>query len=139
MPSTAGPAVGREQRFQRHTNHVIAKALTETAQTRQAALALEDLTGIHERTNPQPRGKTERRRGNSWASSTNCGSFYTRQGRTGWYRGCILSQPPIRLKCAINACISGLVPGSGSPVNTVAIQTMPTLTVHRTSKYWGCK
>ena len=58
---------GRERRFQRHTNHVIAKTLVETAQTQQAALALEDLTGIRERTNQQPRDKTERRRGNSWA------------------------------------------------------------------------
>jgi putative transposase len=58
---------GRERRFQRHTNHVISKTLVETAQTRQAALALEDLTGIRERTNQQPRTKTERRRGNSWA------------------------------------------------------------------------
>ena len=58
---------GREKRFQRHTNHVISKTLVETAQKTQAALALEDLTGIRERTNQQPRDKTERRRGNSWA------------------------------------------------------------------------
>ena len=58
---------GRERRFQRHTNHVISKTLVRTAQSQQAALALEDLTGIRERTNTQPRTKTERRRGNSWA------------------------------------------------------------------------
>ena len=58
---------GREKRFQRHTNHVISKALVETAQDKQAAIALEDLTGIRQRINEQPRGKTERRRGNSWA------------------------------------------------------------------------
>lgn len=58
---------GRERRFQRATNHIIAKTLVETANTRQAALALEDLTGIRERTNQQPRTKTERRRGNNWA------------------------------------------------------------------------
>jgi len=58
---------GREKRFQRHTNHVISKTLVETAQARQAALALEDLTGIRERTNQEPRPKTERRRGNTWA------------------------------------------------------------------------
>jgi IS605 OrfB family transposase len=58
---------GRERRFQRHTNHVIAKTLVRTAQSQQAALALEDLTGIRERTNTQPRTRTERRRGNSWA------------------------------------------------------------------------
>lgn len=58
---------GREKRFQRHTNHVISKTLVETAQDTQAAIALEDLTGIRDRTNQQPRDKTERRRGNSWA------------------------------------------------------------------------
>jgi IS605 OrfB family transposase len=58
---------GKEKRFQKHTNHVIAKALVETATATQAGLALEDLTGIRERTNEQPRRKDERRRGNSWA------------------------------------------------------------------------
>jgi IS605 OrfB family transposase len=58
---------GREKRFQRWVNHGISKALVETARTRQAALALEDLTGIRERTNTAPRRKDERRRSNSWA------------------------------------------------------------------------
>jgi len=58
---------GRERRFQRHMNHVISKTLVDTAQTRHAALALEDLSGIRDRTNQKPRDKTERRRGNSWA------------------------------------------------------------------------
>lgn len=58
---------GQEKRFQRHTNHVISKTLIETARATQSALALEDLTGIRQRTNEQPRTKTERRRGNSWA------------------------------------------------------------------------
>jgi len=58
---------GDEKRFQRHTNHVISKALIETATLTQSALALEDLSGIRERTNKQPRTKTERRRSNSWA------------------------------------------------------------------------
>jgi IS605 OrfB family transposase len=58
---------GREARFQRQTNHEISKTLVETATQAQAALALEDLTGIRERTNTQPRTKDERRRGNSWA------------------------------------------------------------------------
>jgi IS605 OrfB family transposase len=59
--------LGREQRFQRHTNHVISKALIETASMTQSGLALEDLTGIRERTNEQPRHTDERRRSNSWA------------------------------------------------------------------------
>lgn len=58
---------GREKRFQRHTNHVISKALVEEATTQQAMLVLEDLTGIRERTNTQPRTRAERRRGNNWA------------------------------------------------------------------------
>jgi putative transposase len=58
---------GKEQRFMRHTNHVISKSLVKTATAHQAGLALEDLTGIRERTNEQPRRKDERRRGNSWA------------------------------------------------------------------------
>ena len=58
---------GREQRFQRHTNHVISKTLVETAQQTNAALALEDLTGLRDRTNQEHRPKTERRRSNSWA------------------------------------------------------------------------
>lgn len=58
---------GREKRFQRHTNHVISKTLVETAAQSQSALALEDLTGIRERTNAQPRRKRERRLGNHWA------------------------------------------------------------------------
>jgi IS605 OrfB family transposase len=58
---------GREKRFQRHTNHVISTALITEATAQQAMLVLEDLTGIRERTNQQPRRKDERRRSNSWA------------------------------------------------------------------------
>ncbi len=58
---------GRERRFQRQTNHVISKALVTAATEQQSMLVLEDLTGIRERTNTQPRTRTERRRGNSWA------------------------------------------------------------------------
>lgn len=58
---------GRESRFQRHTNHVISKKLVTQARANSWAIALEDLTGIRERTNSQPRNKTERRRSNSWA------------------------------------------------------------------------
>lgn len=58
---------GCERRLQRHTNHVISKALVNEATEQQAMLVLEDLTGIRERTNTKPRTRTERRRGNSWA------------------------------------------------------------------------
>lgn len=58
---------GREARFQKQTNHEISKALIANAIETGRAIALEDLTGIRERTNQQPRTKTERRRSNSWA------------------------------------------------------------------------
>lgn len=58
---------GRERRFQSWLNHNISKSLVQTAKSKQASIAIEDLTGIRERTNQQARTKTERRRSNSWA------------------------------------------------------------------------
>ncbi len=58
---------GKERRFQSHTNHVISFRTVQQAKVSNQAIALEDLTGIRERTNQQPRTKTERRRANSWA------------------------------------------------------------------------
>ena len=58
---------GREARFQRQTNHEISKDLVANACASERAIALEDLTGIRERTNQPPRKKVERRRSNSWA------------------------------------------------------------------------
>ncbi|MFQ3614248.1 MAG: transposase [Cyanobacteriota bacterium] len=58
---------GRERRFQSWVNHNVSKRIVATAETLSASVALEDLTGIRERTNQQPRNKTERRRSNSWA------------------------------------------------------------------------
>ncbi|MFN3678268.1 RNA-guided endonuclease InsQ/TnpB family protein [Thermosynechococcus sp.] len=58
---------GRERRFQSWINHNVSKRIVETAKALSASIALEDLTGIRERTNQQPRSKTERRRSNSWA------------------------------------------------------------------------
>jgi putative transposase len=58
---------GREKRFQRHVNHVISKTIILDAKKSNSIVAIEDLTGIRERTNQQPRNKTERRRSNSWA------------------------------------------------------------------------
>lgn len=58
---------GRERRYQQWLNHNISKKVVESAQVNNAAIAIEDLTGIRERTNQQPRNKTERRRSNSWA------------------------------------------------------------------------
>jgi putative transposase len=58
---------GRERRFQVWVNHRISTRIVETAKSLSACIAIEDLTGIRERTNQQPRNKTERRRSNSWA------------------------------------------------------------------------
>ena len=58
---------GKERRFQRHVNHVISKTIILDAKQSNRIVAIEDLTGIRNRTNQQPRSKTERRRSNSWA------------------------------------------------------------------------
>jgi len=58
---------GREHRFQSQVNHTISRRIVTRAVTSGRAIALEDLTGIRERTTRQARTKTERRRSNSWA------------------------------------------------------------------------
>jgi putative transposase len=58
---------GRERRFQLTVNHTVSYRLIQHAKTTNQTIALEDLTGIREHTNQQPRSKTERRRSNSWA------------------------------------------------------------------------
>jgi len=58
---------GKERRFQSWLNHQISYRLIEQALQQSMAIALEDLSGIRERTNQQPRSKQERRRSNSWA------------------------------------------------------------------------
>lgn len=58
---------GRERRFQSWVNHNVSKCIVGKAKESRCSIAIEDLTGIRERTNQQPRNKTERRRSNSWA------------------------------------------------------------------------
>ncbi|HEY9783748.1 MAG TPA: transposase [Leptolyngbyaceae cyanobacterium] len=58
---------GRERRFQGWMNHNISRAIICTGKQQNATVAIEDLTGIRERTNQKPRNKTERRRSNSWS------------------------------------------------------------------------
>ena len=58
---------GRERRYQMWLNHNISKAIIAEAVEAQSFVAIENLTGIRERTNQKPRNKTERRRSNSWA------------------------------------------------------------------------
>jgi IS605 OrfB family transposase len=58
---------GRERRFQSWVNHNVSKQIVGRAKQSECSIAIEDLTGILERTNEQPRSKTERRRSNSWA------------------------------------------------------------------------
>lgn len=58
---------GKEKQFQAHQNHTISYQLVKKAKAQNQVIALEDLTGIRERTNQLPRTKTERRRSNSWS------------------------------------------------------------------------
>jgi len=58
---------GKERRYQAWLNHNISKAIIDEAKQTQSFIAIEDLTGIRERTNQQPRNKNQRRRSNSWA------------------------------------------------------------------------
>jgi IS605 OrfB family transposase len=57
---------GALRRFQSHINHTIIYQLVQKARTNNQVIALEDLTGIVQRTNELPRTKVERRRSNSW-------------------------------------------------------------------------
>ncbi|MFB2919713.1 RNA-guided endonuclease InsQ/TnpB family protein [Aerosakkonema funiforme] len=58
---------GRERRFQTQVNHAVSYRLIQHAKKTSQTIALENLTGIRERTNQQPRSQTQRRRSNSWA------------------------------------------------------------------------
>ena len=58
---------GKEKRFQKHINHEISRSLVTDAVKSKRSIALEDLTGIRESTNKQPRTKQERRKSNNWA------------------------------------------------------------------------
>jgi putative transposase len=58
---------GSERRFQTWVNHNVSKHIVSKAKQSKYSIAIEDLTGIREHTNQQPRSKTERRRSNSWA------------------------------------------------------------------------
>ncbi|MCF4968336.1 RNA-guided endonuclease InsQ/TnpB family protein [Nostoc sp. CMAA1605] len=58
---------GKERRFQQWLNHNISRSIIQDALKNNAAVAIEDLTGIRKRTNQKPRSKTERRRSNSWS------------------------------------------------------------------------
>ncbi|MEB3279367.1 MAG: transposase, partial [Lyngbya sp.] len=58
---------GRERRFQSWLNHNISSSIINEAVATSSSIAIEDLTGIRERTNEKPRNKIERRRSNNWA------------------------------------------------------------------------
>lgn len=58
---------GRERRFQTWLNHNISKKIVQSAIATKSIVAIENLTGIRERTNTKPRNKVERFRSNSWA------------------------------------------------------------------------
>ena len=58
---------GKEKRYQSWINHNISRRLVDKADANRQVIALEDLTGIRDRTNKLPRTKKERRLSNSWA------------------------------------------------------------------------
>lgn len=58
---------GREKRYQSWLNHGISRTIVNQAKSENKSIAIEDLTGIRDRTNQEPRSKTERRRSNSWS------------------------------------------------------------------------
>lgn len=58
---------GRERRFQAQGNHTLSRRIVNSAVQTKRAISIEDLIGSRERTNTQPRSKTERRRSNAWA------------------------------------------------------------------------
>jgi putative transposase len=58
---------GKERRFQTHINHVTSYQIVKSAKDNNQIIALEELTGIRERTNTLPRSKRERRLSNSWS------------------------------------------------------------------------
>ncbi|WP_339390352.1 transposase, partial [Crocosphaera watsonii] len=58
---------GKEKRFQKHINHQISRQLVNNAVTNKQAIAIEDLTGIRERTKKKPRSRKDKRLGNNWA------------------------------------------------------------------------
>ena len=74
----------KEARFRRHQNHVISKAIVETAKRTDRGIALEDLEGIRERVTA--RGGDARNRLGGWALRAT-GRLHRLQGSTGGRRG----------------------------------------------------
>jgi putative transposase len=58
---------GKEQRYQRHLNHCISKAIVAQAKRDKLVLVMEDLTGIRERLNEKPNSREQRFLTNSWS------------------------------------------------------------------------
>lgn len=58
---------GKEKRFQTWLNHTISYRIVNSSLKQGFGIAIEDLEGIRERTNTEPKNKIERRRANSWA------------------------------------------------------------------------
>jgi IS605 OrfB family transposase len=57
----------KERRFQAWVNHNISKIIISQALNSNSLVAIEDLSGIRDRTNNQPRSKRETRLSNSWS------------------------------------------------------------------------
>lgn len=93
---------GKERRFQQWLNHTISKSIIQDALKNNASVAIEDLTGIRERTNQQPRNKTERRRSNSWPFYQ-LGSFLEYKGIK--YGVDVIAVPPAYTSQTCHQCL----------------------------------
>jgi putative transposase len=93
---------GKERRYQQWLNHNISKQIIENALSTGATVVIEDLTGIRERTNQQPRNKTERRRSNSW-SFYQLRSFLEYKGIQAGVK--VISVPPAYTSQTCHCCM----------------------------------
>ena len=87
---------GRESRFRRAVNHVIAKQLVARAKDTKAALALEDLTGIGDRTTVR---KSQRNKHKSW-SFRQLGAFIVYKAQRAGIPGCFVDPRNSSRTCA---------------------------------------
>jgi putative transposase len=93
---------GKERRYQQWLNHNISKQIIENALSTGATVVIEDLTGIRERTNQQPRNKAERRRSNSW-SFYQLRSFLEYKGIQAGVK--VISVPPAYTSQTCHCCM----------------------------------
>ncbi|MDJ0508218.1 MAG: hypothetical protein QNJ64_03015 [Crocosphaera sp.] len=72
--------MGKEKRFQKHINHKKSRQLVNNAVTNKQSIAIEDLNGIRERTNKNPRSRRDKRLGKNIQA---LGAIINRPGGSG--------------------------------------------------------